>query len=174
MSKAATQRLTLKQEQFSRNVAAGMSLAEAYSQAYNTSANKSKNGLYVTASNLASTPKIALRIQDLRKEYGDNTPLTSRDEQLRILLQTQSIAASHLQKTRKNVDKDGNETEEATFNRSAADTIVKCAEAINKMCGYNEPDKLDTTLKIEFVRPHELKSADDDVIDVIDYEDLSE
>ena len=163
----------MQQENFARAVASGMSQADAYRKSYKVKATIKQDTVYMLASRLAAQDKIATRIKEIRVDYGDNTPLTSRDEQLEKMLQLQSIAATHLQKVVKRLDADGNETEEATFNRSAADTIIKCAEVINKMCGYNEPDKVDTTLKIEFVRPA-LASADDDVIYDVDFEELGE
>lgn len=174
-------KLTLKQEQFAQLVASGLDQAAAYRQVYNVGANTQPNTIYNSASLLCDKPKISQRIAELRKDFAKTQALTSRDEQLEKMLQLQSIAATHLQKTRITLDADGNETEEATFNRSAADTIIKCAEVINKMCGYNEPDKVDTTLKIEFVRPQALQGADgdnddnmDNMIEIDDYEDLSE
>lgn len=142
----ANDRLTLKQENFARNVASGLDLTAAYRKVYNVKSTASLNNIYVSASKLAGNPKVALRIKQLRDEYGDTTPLTSRDEQLSILIRMQSIAASHLQTV---VD------EKAVFNKAAADTIIRTAEAISKMCGFNEPEQVDSKISVEFVNRFE-------------------
>lgn len=58
--------LTDKQEKFAILVAAGKHLIEAYREAYPNSKAKD-NAVYVEASRMAANPKIALRIEQLRK-----------------------------------------------------------------------------------------------------------
>lgn len=57
--------LTAKQEAFAQELAKGSTNADAYRRAYNA-AGRSQNSLYVSASELASSPKIAVRVEALR------------------------------------------------------------------------------------------------------------
>lgn len=60
-------KLTAKQENFAQLVASGNSYVDAYREAYDASPNSSPATAYVTSSQLANDPKIALRIQELRQ-----------------------------------------------------------------------------------------------------------
>ena len=62
-------RLTKKQERFAQNIVDGMTQTAAYEDAYSAEG-MSKNAIYVEASKLAKHPKVALRIQQLKDEYG--------------------------------------------------------------------------------------------------------
>lgn len=59
---------TAKQENFAKCIALdGMNYVDAYRSSYSTK-NMSDEAIYVEASNLANSPKIALRIKELSKE----------------------------------------------------------------------------------------------------------
>ena len=60
--------LTPQQEAFAQAVASGLSLFAAYHQAYNVSPDTLPNSVYPSASLLASSPKVALRIKTLRAD----------------------------------------------------------------------------------------------------------
>ena len=135
--------LTLKQENFARAVASGMSQIDAYREYYCVKPDTSDECVYVDSAKLAANPKVSLRIAKLRKEYGDQTQLTSRDKQLAILVETQETAMAYL----KHKDNNGH----TTINKGAADTIAKTSELISKMCGFNAPDKVDATADIRII-----------------------
>jgi phage terminase small subunit len=59
--------LTEKQELFAQSIVAGMNNADAYRKAYNVKPNTKMNTIYSTACQMASSPKIAQRIAELRK-----------------------------------------------------------------------------------------------------------
>ena len=61
--------LTAKQEAFVQNLLQGMSQADAYRSAYSCK-NMSDNAIYVNASKLAADTKVALRLEELRKELA--------------------------------------------------------------------------------------------------------
>ena len=64
--------LSHKQELFSRLVAVdGLNISDAYREAYDTKTNK-QNSLYNQASMLASNPKVAQRITELKRSIEDN------------------------------------------------------------------------------------------------------
>ncbi len=59
--------LTEKQDKFCLNIVAGMNQTDAYKNSHNAE-NMSIEAIYVEASRLMDNPKIALRIEELRKE----------------------------------------------------------------------------------------------------------
>ena len=63
--------LSHKQELFSKLVAVdGLNISDAYREAYDTKTNK-QNSLYNQASMLASNPKVAQRIMELKRSIED-------------------------------------------------------------------------------------------------------
>ena len=70
--------LTAKQEEYAKNIVAGMSQADAYRSAYDAE-NMSDNSIYREASLLASDPKIAQRIAELRNELAKPTIMTAQE-----------------------------------------------------------------------------------------------
>jgi len=113
-----------------------MAAYEAYKYAYKVKPTTKPASIRVCANRVMKNPELQARIADLRQDFGDNTPLTTRDEQLKNMLRVQGIAMENLQDE---------------FEKGAADIVVKTAEAICKMCGYNEPEKVDSKVIIEFV-----------------------
>lgn len=63
----AGDKLTIKQEKFVQGLFAGLSQREAYKQAYNCE-NWTDNAMDVEACNLAKSPKISLRLEQLQDE----------------------------------------------------------------------------------------------------------
>lgn len=59
--------LTEKQELFAQNLASGMSNADAYRKAYNPKPTTKVNTIYTTSCILAAKPKIAKRVEEIRK-----------------------------------------------------------------------------------------------------------
>ena len=63
--------LTMKQEKFAVSLADGFSQADAYRQSYQTE-NMQNATTYVEASRLAAHPKVALRLEQLRREKDED------------------------------------------------------------------------------------------------------
>lgn len=68
-------KLTIKQERFAQGLFAGKSQREAYRQAFNTK-KMSDNAVDVEASNLANSPKITLRLDELTNELKERNMIT--------------------------------------------------------------------------------------------------
>lgn len=134
-------KLTAKQESFAQLIAQGKNQAEAYRETYKSKA--SDNAVYVNASKLAASAKVSLRIKELKRQ-NENTAIWTREDALRRLL----VVAQEAQEATSEpiMDRDGNQVG-VKYNAGAGNVIVKAVEAASKMCGYNEPDKTDTTVK---------------------------
>lgn len=102
--------LTEQQELFAQNLAMGMSQYLAYKNAFG--ADYSKAALYVESSRLANTPKIALRVAELKKELND-LKLWERADALLIL---------------KDIVED---------NKSDKKDIIAAIREMNNICGFN-------------------------------------
>lgn len=70
--------LTQKQEKFCQNIILGESQADAYRNSYDAQ-RMSSNAIYREASLLISTPKIAQRIEELRKDLAKPTIMTAQE-----------------------------------------------------------------------------------------------
>lgn len=70
--------LTAKQELFARKVVEGMSQADAYRSAYSTKRMSDKQ-IWEEASKLASSPKVAQRIKELRDKAANESILTAQE-----------------------------------------------------------------------------------------------
>ncbi len=68
--------LTPKQEAFATGVAAGLSQAEAYRQAFPNSRGWKDNAVHSRASTLAAAAKVQQRIQELREKAADANEVT--------------------------------------------------------------------------------------------------
>lgn len=87
--------LTGKQEAFARLIAAGETQADAYREAY--SAGKMSNrSIWVNASKLAASAKVALRVEELRDEAA-KACVVSIEEHLSILRRLRDQAAASKQ-----------------------------------------------------------------------------
>ena len=70
--------LTAKQELFVQNIIQGMSQADAYRSAYDTS-KMSDNAVYVNASKLMDNTKVALRLKELRDELAKPSIMSAQE-----------------------------------------------------------------------------------------------
>ena len=75
--------LTLKQEKFAVSIAEGFSQADAYRQAYK-SENMQNATTYVEASRLAAHPKVALRLEELRREKDEDRRMQALNLSLNV------------------------------------------------------------------------------------------
>ena len=116
---------TAKQNQFIEGVARGLSYAEAYQQAYNAE-NMSTETIAVKASDLANKEDIRAIIEQKEKELAAKD-VWSREQALMMLREIATEAA-------------GDQSPNKAQIRSVA---IRAIEQANKMCGYNEPDKVE-------------------------------
>ena len=70
--------LTAKQEEYAKNIVAGMNQADAYRSAYDAE-NMSDNAIYVEACRLADNPNVALRVAELRSELAKPTIMSAQE-----------------------------------------------------------------------------------------------
>jgi phage terminase small subunit len=104
-----------------------MTYSDAYKNAYNTEKMKSTT-ITEKASRLASQGNIRARI-DKEKERLADKQIWSREEAL-------SSLAFIVDKAKKQIE------ENETFDAATANSMTKAIEQANKMCGYNEPEKI--------------------------------
>lgn len=82
--KAATPTgLTEKQERFARGLAAGLTNAEAYRQAYDCS-NMQGNTIHTESSKLAASPKIDARLKELLAEKSERNSMSALKQSERV------------------------------------------------------------------------------------------
>ena len=134
--------LTPKQENFVQGLISGMGQAEAYKAAYSTKRMTSKS-IDETASNLRKDPKISSRILGIQRQ-NENTAIWTRAEALERL---KRIADEARQATSEPILDSKNNVVGVRHNSQAASVELKSIEQAAKMCGFNEPDKTDTTVK---------------------------
>lgn len=109
--------LTPRQEKFARAVAEGKSQAEAYREAYPKSERWKDAAVWVAASRLLANAKVSLRVAELRAELAEKS-LWSREQSVKTLAE---IAAAG--------EKDSDR--------------VKAVAELNKMHGFNAPEKVE-------------------------------
>lgn len=117
--------LTGKQEKFAINIAKGMTYSDAYKNAYNAEKMKSTT-ITEKASRLAAQDNIRARV-DKEKERLADKQIWGREKAL-------SLLAFVADKAKKQIDE--------TFDAATANSMTKAIEQANKMCGYNEPEKV--------------------------------
>jgi phage terminase small subunit len=80
-------KLTPKQEKFAQCVASGMTQADAYRNSFNVRAGTKDTTIHVSACEIAADPKVALRIEQIRKPIVQKAQITleSHLEELRVL-----------------------------------------------------------------------------------------
>jgi len=116
--------LTAKEEKFSVNVFSGMTLTDAYKDAYDAE-NMKDETIYVKASNLIKKDKIRIRVQELREKANNEAIMSAIDRK------------KWLTKVIKGDIKE-NEIKEADIS-----TKIKAIDTLNKMDGeYIEKLKL--------------------------------
>lgn len=76
--------LTPKQERFAQVVASGKSQAEAYRTAYDVKPETRDDSVWVSASQLASDPKVSLRINELKQELAAKV-LWTKEQSVAVL-----------------------------------------------------------------------------------------
>ena len=107
-------KLTAKQEAFCQAIADGLGQADAYRTAYDAGDMK-ENSVYVQASKLMKSPKIAQRVADLRSAVQEKQ-LWSREMSIKALVQA--------------------------YREGSGAVKVSAVKELNAMHGYNEPAKL--------------------------------
>lgn len=134
-------KLTAKQEKFVECLLSGMTQSDAYRAAYNC-VKMTNQHIAENASKLAAKANIAPIIAE-RKKQLENESLWTRKQALAELADIISKAKEHLVGVKIEIDKEtGEEIEVQRFRSDVAGSAIKAIEQANKMCGYNEPDKM--------------------------------
>jgi len=153
--------LSHKQELFSRLVAVdGLNISDAYREAYDTKTNK-QNSLYNQASMLASNPKVAQRITELKRSIEDKLAsevVWNREKIVSELAVNVELAREHKQMAASNrslelvaritgslVEEPKQVTGTVSVIHSLSDDILEQLAAL----GPSEPDAIDDTEAIE-------------------------
>ena len=125
----ANKKLTLKEEKFCQLLIETGSQIQAYTIVYGKEGTKIETNRRKACA-LCKTEHIADRIAELRKELEESHIITK----IEMLKHLKDIL---------------NATKNTTKEKAIA---IKAIETYNKMCGFNEPDRLsvDTTWKIDF------------------------
>lgn len=112
----------VRHEKYCQNISLGMSQTESYIKAgYIARGNSAE----VLSSKLLRNVKVANRIEELRQETQKEFKLTKNN----ILDKLKDVIISKSTDTPRTPDK------------------LKAIEVVNKMCGFNEPDKLDVAVQ---------------------------
>lgn len=165
-------KLTIKQENFCNYYVECGNASEAYRRAYNAGRMKDKQ-IWEESSKLLSTPKVSQRVDDLRKQANDMAKITKE----RILKELSNMAFSSISEMhntwieRKEFDKltdsqkasiksistkvlkknigtkDDPQIVDVEFVKIELYDKIKAIECINKMLGYNEPEKVDVGIR---------------------------
>ena len=165
-------KLTIKQENFCNYYVECGNASEAYRRAYNAGRMKDKQ-IWEEASKLLSTPKVSQRVAELRKQANEISKLTKE----RILKELSNMAFSSISEMhntwverkefdkltdaqkasiksistkilKKNVGtKDDPQIVDVEFVKIELYDKIKAIECINKMLGYNEPEKVDVGIR---------------------------
>lgn len=153
-------KLTPKQELFAQTYIKTGNASEAYRESYNVKS-KSDNTINVNASKMLSDTKISLRIEELKKQLEKKHDIT-KDKILNHLCNIAFLDINSLAdedgniKNINDLDEDtrkvlqGAEFKTLGSGAMATTTLsyrlsdkLKAIEMINKMLGYNEPDKIE-------------------------------
>ena len=132
--------LTAKQEQFVKNIIDGMSQADAYRSAYDTSRMKDKT-VWERASALMKNNKVATRLKELRDQLAKPTIMSAQE---RLELLTRIAKGEEPEKVAQIVEGEVVEFEVPASLRTRKDAI----DIMNKMTGeYTQ--KIDATVSYE-------------------------
>lgn len=164
-------KLTIKQENFCNYFLECGNASEAYRRAYNTDNMKEKT-VWEKASELLRNDKVSARVEELRKELSDISKITKE----RIIRELSNMAFSSIsnmhntwierkefeelssaQKSaiksistkviKKNIGtQDNPEMVDVEFVKIELYDKLKAIECLNKMLGFNEPDKIEVGL----------------------------
>ena len=170
-SKLMDVKLTIKQENFCNYYVECGNASEAYRRAYNAVNMKDKT-IWERASKLLNEYKVSTRVEELRKQANDMSKITKE----RILKELSNMAFSSIsdmhntwierkefekltsaQKSsiksistkvmKKNIGtQDNPELVDVEFVKIELYDKLKAIECLNKMLGYNEPDKVEVGL----------------------------
>lgn len=164
--------LTIKQENFCNYYVECGNASEAYRRAYNAS-NMKDETIWSRASKLLAEYKVSTRVEELRKQANDMSIITKE----RILKELSNMAFSSISEMhntwieRKEFDK-LTDSQKASIKSISTKVLkknvgtkedpqivdvefvkielydkIKAIECINKMLGYNEPEKVDVGLR---------------------------
>lgn len=112
-------KLTAKQEAFCQGIADGLGQADAYRAAYDAEGMKD-NTIYPHASKLMKNDKVAARIAELKADVQEKQ-LWTREMSVKALV--------------------------AAYREGSGAVKVSAVKELNAMHGFNEPSKLDVSLR---------------------------
>lgn len=171
-SKPMDVKLTIKQENFCNYYVECGNASEAYRRAYNAVNMKDKT-IWERASKLLNEYKVSTRVEELRRQANDMAKITKE----RILKELSNMAFSSISEMhntwieRKEFDKltysqkasiksistkvlkknigtkDDPQIVDVEFVKIELYDKIKAIECINKMLGYNEPEKVDVGIR---------------------------
>lgn len=135
--------LTARQAKFIDGVVLGISCADSYGQAGYSVNNMTQEEIAKKADRLSKQEKVAQCILQQKRELA-NSAIWGREQALAMIVEVALTAKKYMVTTKKQKDtKTGEETEIDCFDTATANSLAKAIEQANKMCGYNEPDKVD-------------------------------
>lgn len=161
-------KLTVKQENFCNYYLECGNASEAYRRAYNAEKMKEKQ-IWEEASKLLGNPKVSQRVHELRTELNDvarvtkeriirelsniafssisdmhNTWIERKEFEKLTFAQKSAIKSISTKVLKKNVGtQDNPEYVDVEFVKIELYDKMKSIEILNKMLGYNEPEKVD-------------------------------
>ena len=115
--------LTAKQEAFCQAIADGMNQADAYRHAYDAS-NMKDSSIHVNASKLLADAKVAQRVTSLKQNL-ELKALWTREMSVKALVNAYKVAQE----------------------KKNAIGMTGAVKELNAMHGYNEPQRIDVTMK---------------------------
>lgn len=116
-------KLTAKQEAFCQGIVNGLGQADAYRAAYDAEGMKD-NTIYPLASKLMNNHKVSARIANLKAEVQDKQ-LWTREMSVKGLVAAFKVAS----------------------NGGSASGMTGAVKELNAMHGFNEPSKMDVSLR---------------------------
>jgi phage terminase small subunit len=129
--------LTVKQKKFVEEILAGKTAVDAYRAAYSTE-NMSQKVMYNKAAIVKNHPAVAAEIARREKEIQEQClekAAWERQNSIDTLKYIISVSAQAINQGGK-------------YNAAAANAATKAVEQMNKMLGFNEPDKAEISAKI--------------------------
>ena len=115
--------LTAKQEAFCQAIADGMTQADAYRAAYDTS-NMKDSSIHVNASKLLSDAKVMQRVTSL-KQALETKAIWTREMSVKALVSAYKVAQE----------------------KKNSNGMIGAVKELNAMHGYNEPIRLDVSMR---------------------------
>ncbi len=138
---------TTKQNNFIDGVVSGLSKSEAYRKAGYKTVNMTVSKIAKKAGELANRGDIGGIIEQRKRELA-NKAIWDRELSLKML-------KAIIDEARTNTIYYKEETK--IYNAAAANTAIKAIEQANKMCGYNEPQKIELTGTLNLSLEEKLK-----------------